>query len=875
MEEEMEEVKEIKENGIRSNPVLAEQGNRPNSTEAQYEAELQEIKARTMYNLIEEVTVGSVKKRLLLLTNRQASLFNKKSVQKLLDAFEIPHKPKLVIKLVHSELGINQLKRYRSEHEVVMKGNHDIRDDFMYDNYLWTPPGPTYTEDEVEQGENRLCQFFRDVLVPLCAQTNAIVLAGCSDWDVMSAAFSRAVNLQKSSWGSEKPFTTIGFGYHFCFHLSTEMEGTMANDLSNASNFWAKKRDVIERFLQSRWGDRSNWLKQDIVSDFDDYILFDAIKIDNKGNIEDVEDTSPSSALENMILGHFTESLPCICFRTTRSNAVVTNQVCTDILNSGTPMVFLDLRERPLVAEATRGERLQKAMEYIVKYRTGLMENNQNDPYDNCNLAWLQSILSGYDGADVKDAVSIDRTSECIHEAINRRVTEGKRGKVGDGDRLHDILSIADFLTDELCQNFWQREQIMQRLGYKPQFEDYGSLKVFYREMRTTYHSITREMLVNGNFYGRNVSDFSGLRLLIQKLIRMERIPLENSMEGLMILRQAWDTIDICTYISFKYKWVAKIGYFLLLLIAVASTGVTVLKERVDQCIGFTACQHDGRTKVSIFLFSLSASVIGSIMAYLNPVTRWRSLRNIASRIESTIWMYRARVGPFAMTPGIVDAAEMALRSRLLSLRNEILTSADVTETAFMREYSPGIFLHGQREGTKKRKKRPSNVLMPEGNSQDNHQSPVTPQLFIDLRVQEMIAFYRKRLPAYRNQYNIYQLLIILSSATAALLSSFDMPQVAAIVVSFSACVVSWMEFHGTRQKLERYNKSLMNLVNIVTWYESMSAVEKASLENITMLVMQVETAIIGENNSWLSVPSAQKDDAKRDEEKDQKEKEK
>eukprot|EP00966_Prymnesium_polylepis_P326794 7382693-Prymnesium_polylepis.1 len=61
-------------------------------------AELQMIKARTMYNMVEEIDEGMCK--LLFLTNAQADLIAKSpgSVQKMLDALEVG-KPSLVIEL--------------------------------------------------------------------------------------------------------------------------------------------------------------------------------------------------------------------------------------------------------------------------------------------------------------------------------------------------------------------------------------------------------------------------------------------------------------------------------------------------------------------------------------------------------------------------------------------------------------------------------------------------------------------------------------------------------------------------------------------------------------------------------------------------------
>ena len=66
--------------------------------------QLRMIKARTMYNMVEEIPSGSdVTPKLLFLTNSQADLLasNTASLQRMLNALEIPQ-PKLVINLLCS-----------------------------------------------------------------------------------------------------------------------------------------------------------------------------------------------------------------------------------------------------------------------------------------------------------------------------------------------------------------------------------------------------------------------------------------------------------------------------------------------------------------------------------------------------------------------------------------------------------------------------------------------------------------------------------------------------------------------------------------------------------------------------------------------------
>lgn len=70
------------------------------STEKKEEAELvaielQEIKAKTMYQMLIEVETDSGKNNVVYMTNRQASLFNEKNPQLLLQTFHITNPPRV------------------------------------------------------------------------------------------------------------------------------------------------------------------------------------------------------------------------------------------------------------------------------------------------------------------------------------------------------------------------------------------------------------------------------------------------------------------------------------------------------------------------------------------------------------------------------------------------------------------------------------------------------------------------------------------------------------------------------------------------------------------------------------------------------------
>ena len=136
-------------------------------TEELYE----EIKARTMFNMIEEIDAGADagKQSLLFLTNRQAELLaSPENVAKLFNTLEVDGhvygKPKLLIVLQWDGM-------FRSQLQAAAPGNYA----YFYNAHERTN-GPFLNGDDARAAESRLDQFMLDVLIPLAVRTNAIVI---------------------------------------------------------------------------------------------------------------------------------------------------------------------------------------------------------------------------------------------------------------------------------------------------------------------------------------------------------------------------------------------------------------------------------------------------------------------------------------------------------------------------------------------------------------------------------------------------------------------------------------------------------------------------------------------------------------------------
>ena len=63
----------------------------------------------------------------------------------------------------------------------------------------------------------------------------------------------------------------------------------------------------------------------------------------------------------------------------------------------------------------------------------------------------------------------------------------------------------------------------------------------------------------------------------------------------------------------------------------------------------------------------------------------------------------------------------------------------------------------------------------------------------------------------------------------------------------------SWAEFSEDSRKVERYSSAVSSLKMILSWWNSLGEVQKASREAISRLVLDAEAVISEEQSSWTS----------------------
>ena len=175
---------------------------------------MDEIKALTMHRMIDESGEGPDSKKLVFFTNFQAGLFTLELIPQLLAAFDFP-KPKLVITFLPCAGGshtidygmLSGFKKLKASSPTFTEDwkallqvqaqndpNKGIRQDVL-------PIAPFFSETDLLNAEWKIECFMRDVLVPLAAETNALIIGSAFKNASLMMMFARVAASLDSKYG--------------------------------------------------------------------------------------------------------------------------------------------------------------------------------------------------------------------------------------------------------------------------------------------------------------------------------------------------------------------------------------------------------------------------------------------------------------------------------------------------------------------------------------------------------------------------------------------------------------------------------------------------------------------------------------------------
>ena len=753
-------------------PVANQKEQRPDDhVKDEYNNEIDIIKAQTMHQMVTTVNDGSggTSKKLMFLSNIQASVISSdiKCVKKMLSAFEL-RECKLIIRFLPAAGGAHtidngMMKAFRSLNrsdptkfcqewkkllrtQAMNNPNTGIVQDVL--------PVPPYLrfEDMIES-EYALESFMRDVLVPLAAETNALVVGSAFKDDTMMMTFAKVAASLDFKYGGVgvTPWLMMGFADAPSLCMACCDKETMARSYFKGNTKWQKQysrilraKVISDRIRQGKFKQGMDILEEDkmLASTMEDpfqddedimydinpnignLVIVDGVEVKH-GRVVGVS-TGPQAFLEAILMDYLVSTCTTIGVASMHAMGGYAGMMAmSDWINMQVPVLLLDIRKRqpytikfPSDAVCSQGmsmtdsataedmsryksmrkvealEQLFREMEQRdLEFDRQMLEAGKVDIFEICRMAHFHGHLLPKEEAEVKN-VSLFEAIEAAFEKT--KVFNGDEAR-GRWNKLMD--DVVQYLISREFKAYWDLkpdEEIKELaeqgiLNWEMHFKD--NLV----HARAAAHAVLTHDLV----YSAHASSLVEISHVVNKvMMKKDLLPSENTLEGLMIVRSAWDVVDAARYTLRGYKLAAKLLYLLIIVFAVVYPSVVVFQEEIDKSASITLVDGSIMTasQFIIFVISTVTALISATMSMFNPLRRFQQMRDAEAALCSAIWHYRTRTGPYACSrDGGSAAANASLRAQVYECRQKILGQADMSETSFYKQYPAHIYKHGQR----------------------------------------------------------------------------------------------------------------------------------------------------------------------------------
>mmetsp|Transcript_45158 Transcript_45158/g.96430 ORF Transcript_45158/g.96430 Transcript_45158/m.96430 type:complete len:1194 (-) Transcript_45158:40-3621(-) len=418
-----------------------------------------------------------------------------------------------------------------------------------------------------------------------------------------------------------------------------------------------------------------------------------------------------------------------------------------------------------------------------------------------------------------------------------------------------------------------------------------------------------------------NIFDLKEAERVMNNMAQNDRLPNENNLQTLLLIRRAWTLHDLYMWKARKYKSFSRLSYLVILLLSIITVIVTVLygyfAQRDEEIVSENTKDN------TVLGLALAGTFVTGLTALYDPQRKWLQLRGGQFALEQEIWKLRMRLQVYSPPAALMNRSMSESRANkkflffLTWMQEKVQQSAGLKDTNFYaistatddiykdntEDGKPVTALGGKTmsEGSLGDLESPSyhrdedvvrvplkksNTLKPmkgprhlrhgqyEGNlcivmTGDNGHSPATADEYIRYRLVPVLHMYQTRIRPYYRRKMFLQALVLILSVVSAFLASLAEPSWTAIIAAITGGITAWQEFSGVAKKLERYSNVAHGLGNILMWWQSLPDISQTTVANIEELFRLTEELISSEHTAWLSDAKLAREMAQGSEDKD------
>jgi hypothetical protein len=223
------------------------------------------------------------------------------------------------------------------------------------------------------------------------------------------------------------------------------------------------------------------------------------------------------------------------------------------------------------------------------------------------------------------------------------------------------------------------------------------------------------------------------------------------------------------------------------------------------------------------------------LLAYYNkfrPASKWILLRGSAEAIKREIYRYRSRTGDYSEDRLTTNSRDDVFHERLEPVSRRLMQT-DVNHGALKPYDGP---------------------LPPQmgGAQNDDGFSFLTPERYIELRLEDQLNYYSNKTPKLEKQIKQMQIAILVAGGAGTLLAAVHAELWVALTTALATALTTSIASRQLDETLVRYNQSAADLANVRDWWTKLSPAAKRNPKNIDQLVEVTEKVLETELSGWV-----------------------
>ena len=327
---------------------------------------------------------------------------------------------------------------------------------------------PFLTREDEKEAETEIDVLMADVVIPLAARTRAVVI--CNAIPALCALTASFTRTLATLGPGVPPFTILSVTSNLPDLYRNPNPGALWCKFRAASHAWnAYDKQMIDEWRLGRTSIPTANDQEESRLDLDSH----AVNYVIVAGTDDGSGDGPFCKLIGELVRSLAAKMPSLALKTGCSHKSVIGEphwaslaAAAEMVQSGVPTLFLDVRKRTLAAPAVLqafGDRELVIEDAKARYKdlsAQLLGAGRANTFDICELAHFHAILMG-EGPEPTISEPADEQSPLpLHEAIRRAASAPKIVEtVEEGMPVatsKQIVQTCDWLADQHFQDAWE-----------------------------------------------------------------------------------------------------------------------------------------------------------------------------------------------------------------------------------------------------------------------------------------------------------------------------------------------------------------------------------------------------------------------------------